>query len=135
MSTMDYKKVAAAFLITFFLAFVLANTARALYDNPRPFVVGGYEPLIPHEPDNGFPSDHALLFSAVASGVMLFNKRLSLIFWLLALAIGWIRVYAGVHHTLDIVASFGISLLSAGVAYAIIQKLWNKNQHTNTPSL
>ncbi len=135
MNKPEYKRVVLCFIIIFALAFVLSNIARALYYNPRPFVVGNFEPLIPHEPDNGFPSDHALLFSAVASGVMLFNKRLSIIFWILAVAIGWIRVYAGVHHAVDIMASFAISLISALAAYAIILKLWKKNRQTNSPSL
>ncbi|OHA92170.1 MAG: hypothetical protein A3J09_01620 [Candidatus Zambryskibacteria bacterium RIFCSPLOWO2_02_FULL_51_21] len=130
-----YRKLIYAAILTFALAFVLSNIARALYFNPRPFVVGGFEPLIPHAPDNGFPSDHALLFSAIASVAMFLDKRLSILLWILAAAVGFYRVYAGIHHVIDILASFGISILSAYVAYAIIHKLWNKNRSTDSPSL
>ena len=126
-----YRQLICAAVLTLTLAFVLSNIARALYFNPRPFVVGGFEPLIPHEPDNGFPSDHALLFGTVASIAMFVGKTFSIPLWILATAVGLYRVYAGVHHLIDILASFGISLVSAYIAYAIIQKLWN-NSPTNS---
>src|ERR1017187_827769 len=37
--------------------------------DPRPFVADGQVPLIPHEPNNGFPSHHALLAAAVVVSV------------------------------------------------------------------
>ncbi|MDP3995235.1 MAG: hypothetical protein Q8P78_01305, partial [bacterium] len=43
------------------LAYVIAFVARSFFYSPRPFVESGIAPLIPHAPDNGFPSDHTLL--------------------------------------------------------------------------
>lgn len=129
------RKIIPVAMLAFAMAFILSNIARALYDNPRPFVVGSFEPLIPHEPDNGFPSDHALLFSAIASVVMLYNRKLSIVFWILAVAISLLRVYAGVHHLVDVLASFVISIVSTLAAYAIISKLWKHKNHTSSPSL
>jgi undecaprenyl-diphosphatase len=99
------------------IALVIAKIANRLYDNPRPFVAGGFEPLIAHAPDNGFPSDHTLLAASLASVVMFFNKRLGFALWAIALAVAWGRVLTGVHHWLDVAASIVISLLAAAMVY------------------
>jgi len=93
------------------LIFIASEIAGRLYYNPQPFVVGNFEPLIPHQADNGFPSQHTLLVSAVSAIVFLFNRRLSLLLWFLTLFVGFSRVYAGVHHIIDVIASIFISII------------------------
>src|SRR3989344_88364 len=75
------------------LTYLAGLLARELYFNPRPFVVGGFEPLIPHAPDNGFPSDHILLLSALASLVLVYDKKFSITFWSIVLLVGLSRMY------------------------------------------
>ncbi len=115
-------------LISFALAFLISLLARELYFNPRPFVIGGFTPLIPHEPDNGFPSDHTILASAIASLFLFYHKKTATWLWLIAIVVALSRVYVGVHHPIDVLGSIVVALLSALVAYAIIHKLWNKNK-------
>ena len=98
------------------LAYVLALIAGHIYFDPRPFVVGHFTPLVPHAADNGFPSDHTLLASALAAIGMYWNKRLGLGLWIIAAVIAVARVYVGVHHTIDVVASMLIAL-AATVAW------------------
>jgi len=93
------------------LIFIVSEIAGRLYYNPQPFVVGNFEPLVPHQADNGFPSHHTLLVSAVSTVVFLFNRRLSLLLWFLTLFVGFSRVYAGVHHIIDVIASIFISII------------------------
>lgn len=118
-------------IASFGLAFVISLGARAIFDNPRPFVVGGFEPLINHEADNGFPSDHTLLAAAIASLIIFFNIHIGIWLWLIAGIVGLSRVYVGVHHFTDIIASGVIAALSAITVYAIIhtsKNIWrNKN--------
>ena len=52
-------------IITLPAAYIIAKLAGFLYYDPRPFIQGGFTPLIPHAADNGFPSDHALLSAAI----------------------------------------------------------------------
>lgn len=40
--------------------YLMARVASLFYFGPRPFVVGHFSPLIPHAPNNGFPSDHTV---------------------------------------------------------------------------
>lgn len=118
------KKLIIFSLIAFALSFLMAVTGREIYDNPRPFVVGEFTPLIPHSPDNGFPSDHTLLASAIASVMLFFNIHLGIWLWLVAAIVGLSRVYVGVHHFTDILGSAVMALVSALAAYAIIHQLW-----------
>ncbi|MEK7227371.1 MAG: phosphatase PAP2 family protein [Patescibacteria group bacterium] len=99
--------------ILFTLAFILSLVARALYFNPRPFVTERFMPLVPHAPDNGFPSDHVLLVAAIAKLIAFFNKRIALWLWLIVGVVALSRIYVGVHHLLDVAASIGIALLCA----------------------
>lgn len=114
--------------LSLILAFILSRIAGSLYYNPRPFVVGNFTPLIPHAPNNGFPSDHTLLFATLAAIAWYYDKRYATALSILAVGMGAFRVYAGVHHALDIAGSIAIALVSAAVAHAIIQKIWNRPQ-------
>ncbi|MBM3205141.1 hypothetical protein FJZ48_04175, partial [Candidatus Uhrbacteria bacterium] len=62
-------------IITVPTIFILSRIASRLYFHPRPFVVEGVAPLIPHAPDNGFPSDHALLSFTISAIVFTQNKK------------------------------------------------------------
>ncbi len=83
-----------------------------LYVDPRPFVVGHFIPLIPHVPDNGFPSDHTLLAAALAAIGMYWNKWLGLALWVIAIAIAIARVYVGLHHPIDVLGSIVFALIA-----------------------
>lgn len=99
------------------LMFALLILASSLYNNPRPFVVGDFTPLIPHAPDNGFPSDHTILSTAIAALIFPYARKTSIILFILALLVGAGRVLAGVHHTLDIVGSMVIAMVVAYIVY------------------
>lgn len=104
------------------LAFLIAKLGGLLYYDPRPFVVGNFTPLIPHAPDNGFPSDHALLVSAIAMIGTLWNKKWGFVLWILAILVAIGRVYVGVHHAMDIFGSFAISIVAVLMVSYILRK-------------
>src|SRR5438105_13334312 len=64
------------------LSYGIALIAGQLYYDPRPFVTGHFTPLIAHDTENGFPSDHVLLVSAVAAVLSVFNKRYAIAVWI-----------------------------------------------------
>lgn len=117
------REVLITACICLFLIFVISKAAGHFYYNPRPFVAGNFEPLIAHSPDNGFPSHHMLLVSAVSAVIFLFNRRLSLVFWVLSVSVGFSRVYCGVHHLADIWGSILISVVSAAMTYFFVKYL------------
>jgi undecaprenyl-diphosphatase len=113
------------------VSYILAKIGGALYYDARPFVVGHFIPLIPHALDNGFPSDHMLLVSAVAMIVTFYNKRIGAVLWALALLVGIARVAAGVHHVTDIVGSIVFVLIAAAVYYFTVGK--KQMEHEKNP--
>ena len=110
-------------LVSFPLSYAAAKVASMLYENPRPFVVIHVAPLVAHAADNGFPSDHALILSAFAALFMFFNKKASVVLWLIAIIVSVARVFAGVHHPIDVVGSMLIALAATSLAYIGLRKL------------
>lgn len=92
------------------------------YFDPRPFVSGHFTPLIPHEPDNGFPSDHTLLSSAVAATVTACNPALGIALWVVTLIVGVARVSSGLHHPIDVAGSILIAAAAAAVAHWALRR-------------
>lgn len=118
----ERKRFVLLSFLAFALAFVIAIIARNFFFNPRPFVVDNFKPLVPHEADNGFPSDHSLLVGAIASVVLVYKRQIGLVLAILALAVGISRVLAGVHHPIDILGSFIIAALSAWIIQVFIKR-------------
>lgn len=114
------KELALYALISLPLMFIVLKVAGRLYYNARPFVVGHFTPLLPHAPDNGFPSDHTMLSAAFATVVFTYNKKLGAVLWLLTLLVGLSRVYVGIHHYLDIAASMIIAIVIAVLVYKFL---------------
>lgn len=107
------------------LAYVTAKILSTFYYDPRPFVVGNFLPLLPHAPDNGFPSDHTLLSGAIAAVIFFFHRKLGLVLFAIAVLVGVSRVLAGIHHVVDIVGSLVIALAVTYVVFKyLLPKVW-----------
>jgi undecaprenyl-diphosphatase len=119
------SEVIVAALIAFLFMYLVAKGLSALYYDPRPFVVGQFVPLIPHAPDNGFPSDHTLFVSAIAAVIFAFERRLGTALFVIAFLVGWSRVGAGVHHLTDILGSMVIaSVVTYIVVRLVLSRVW-----------
>jgi undecaprenyl-diphosphatase len=104
------------------IAYGIALIAGRLYFDPRPFVQFHFKPLIEHDTENGFPSDHVLLVATVAAVVTVFNKRISIFLWVCTLMIAFARVYVGVHHYRDVVMSIAIASLVTFILFLFFKK-------------
>lgn len=114
------------------IMYVILKLLALLYFDPRPFVVDHFTPLISHDPDNGFPSDHALLSGAAASIVYPYSKQIGLVLWMLTLLVGASRVYTGVHHPVDVLGSMGIAIIVASLTYYLLLPKMKANRfYTN----
>jgi undecaprenyl-diphosphatase len=116
------KELIILSIVSLPIIFVVAKILSHFYIDPRPFVVGHFKPLIPHDATNGFPSDHGLISFAVASIVYLYNKKTGLLLFVLGILIGIARVYAGIHHLIDILGSFVICILVVGLIHLVVKK-------------
>jgi undecaprenyl-diphosphatase len=106
-------------LLALSLSFGFARIGSALYDDPRPFVVNHFTPLVPYAATNGFFDGYAVLAAAIVSAVLFLNRRWAIPFVVLALLIDWARMGLGVHHTIDLVFSWVFVALATLVAMVI----------------
>lgn len=109
-------KLFLSLVIAFPLTYLIAKIGSVFFESPRPFVLSGVPPLLPHAADNGFPSDHTLLSAACAALILWSGKRLGIILMGMAFFVGYARVLAGVHHLVDIIGSM---VIATGVAWIV----------------
>jgi undecaprenyl-diphosphatase len=118
-----WRELAIAAVFIGVVSYALSKAGALLIDSPRPFVVSGKPALIASATDNGFPSDHTLFLAVLAMLITLVNWRVGLVFWVLALVVGLARVYAGVHHLVDVLGSLVIVGI-AGALYLLARWIW-----------
>lgn len=109
--------------LSFPIAFLLSLIAGHLYYHTQPFVVEHIEPLIPHEADNGFPSDHTLFATVAATTLFVYRRKLGVFLGILAILIGVSRVVAKIHYPIDIIGSIMIAMAATVLAWIIIRIL------------
>ncbi len=102
--------------------YLASRAAAYFYFDPRPFVFGHFVPLNTHSPDKGFPSDHALLTSAIASVVWFYNKKISAVLWILTIVVGVSRVLAEVHHLTDVAGAILLSVVITGLIEYLLKR-------------
>jgi membrane-associated phospholipid phosphatase len=134
-SRKQWKELLGVALFIGFVAFGISLIANQIIQDPRPFVVSGLMPLIRSSSDNGFPSDHALLLGSTAAIVSVASPIIGLFGLLAALIVGIARVYAGVHHLVDVLGSLIIALVALG-AYKGLMWAWSVfRRHTQQKKL
>jgi len=114
------KRMARFAMPALALTYVAGVVGNHLYVDPRPFVVGHFTSLVPHAPDNGFPSDHTLLVSALAVIACYWNQTLGGLLVVIALLVAIARVYVGLHHPIDVIGSMAIAtIMTSAVSIAL----------------
>ena len=117
------NQLVLAVLFSGLMALIFSLIFSQLYDNPRPFVSDGSTALISHGNDNGFPSQHTVFAATSATMIFCFNRRWGVVALAAAVLVGWGRVAAHVHHTIDILAGLAIGLLAGYAGYHLAKKI------------
>jgi undecaprenyl-diphosphatase len=120
----DKVQLILNFLLVGSISFVTSRLLSNFLFLPRPFEHDGVRSLFFHAPDNGFPSDHALLSFTIALTIYTENKKLGIFSMILASLIGYARVLANIHHSVDILGSFAIVMVS----YLLVKLLKRSKQ-------
>jgi undecaprenyl-diphosphatase len=96
------------------LADVTATGLKGLFDRPRPPLrYPNQDPLVAVPDTASFPSGHAATSFAGATILAFAFPRVAPLFYVLASAVGFSRVYLGVHYPLDIVGGAVLGTLIA----------------------
>lgn len=119
--TDEKVKFLVAIILAGVIAFILSRIASKVYYDPRPFVSEHVKPLFAHAPDNGFPSDHALLTGTLTAIAYFYNRKYANMMLVPTLIIGAARVLAKVHSPLDIGGGWVFGIVGAFAAYYIVR--------------
>jgi undecaprenyl-diphosphatase len=109
--------------------FVLGLIGAALYSERRPFQTHHVHELIAHAPGQSFPSDHATAAFGLALATFAFlSRRWGAALFVVALLVGFARVYVGIHYPGDIGGGF----LAAAVGVGTITLLYQRRPRRRT---
>lgn len=113
------RRLAAAAGGSAAVALAVAQVVSRLVHRPRPFVVhpAALHLFSAHAADPGFPSDHATAAFAIATAVLLRDRRWGAVAMVLACVLAAGRVAMGVHYPTDVLAGAAL-----GAACALV--LW-----------
>ncbi|MGR6319835.1 phosphatase PAP2 family protein [Micromonospora soli] len=101
------------------LAFVVGQGVAAISPEVRPFQTHPVHQLIPHAAGPSLPSDHATAAFALAFAVGAFlSRRWGVGLAVLAVLLGFARVWTGVHYPADILAGAVIAGAAVGAVEA-----------------
>lgn len=121
------KKIILCAVIALPVTYLVAKIAGLFYYDARPFIVENFTPLLSHANDNGFPSDHTLLSSAIATVIFIFNRKVGVALIVIAFLVGMARVFAGIHHLTDIFGSIIIAIIVTYIVFEyIFPEVWEK---------
>jgi undecaprenyl-diphosphatase len=118
------REVLLAALIASVPALIIAKTLTVVTFRPRPLNEARLEFHLPHSVTSAewkqlssFPSDHAVLFFAMAAGIFIASRRAGwfALFYVSAF-ICLPRMYLGEHYTTDILAGAAIGIIPVCVA-------------------
>lgn len=95
------------------IGWVSATILKSIFSHPRPFVkfADSVKPLFLHGGMDSFPSGHATFYIALALSIYLINKKLGLIYILIALIIGLARIIVGIHFPIDILFGYILGII------------------------
>lgn len=102
-----------AVIIAFFINWLIGH----IWFHPRPFMLNIGNTYLHHAPNSSFPSDH---FTGLCTIFLIFlwrehiNNLTVLALMLTMLAVGWARIFVGVHFPFDMLGGFVVAGLSTG---------------------
>ena len=105
-----------AFMMFFALALahIISQILKPIIGRPRPFVAFPGTPLLIHTPGGySCPSGHSASSFAAATVLCIFDRRLGLAVYLLALMIAFSRIFVFVHYPSDTLVGALLGVLCA----------------------
>ena len=88
----------------------------------RPYTTHAHLLVLAHRTaDFSFPSDHAVMAGAAATGLLLVSRKLGVVAWVAALVMAFARVYIAAHYPWDVVAGLVLGAAVAGLGWLLFR--------------
>lgn len=98
------KETVIHVLFSCLLAYGLTELIKTFFPIIRPFQANGFSPLTLTIPSDGaFPSSHSAVGFAMAITILQHNKKLGVLYLIMAGFVGVARIMAHVHYPIDII--------------------------------
>ncbi len=118
------KRLGLITFATLIAAFITEILKWSVFRHPRPFAgLENVVQLIQITAFDSFPSQHATIFAALATGMFIYDRKAGVLYIVFAVLIGIARIMAGVHYPLDILTGFLIGFLVTYGCYRLLRKL------------
>ena len=124
-----YRKQGIQATVALFIQAVVVNCfIKKIVQRPRPYdVIVGFEHLGKVQMDYSFPSGHTSAAFAVAIVFLLTMPRsIGITAVIVAFAMGFSRIYIGVHYLSDVVGGALIGSVIGILVVYVYKKYWNK---------
>ncbi len=114
-----------------FIAGALAYTVRqiigVILHRPRPFInLSDMHLLVPAETSYSFPSGHVSIAFALAFVIYRHDRDWGIAFLVLALLVGFGRIFVGVHYPLDVLGGIVVGWAAAWAVAWFEKREWGK---------
>ena len=116
------KKLITKSIAALALVFAVDFIINLIWYRPRPFVGNEVNLLVNQGATASFPSRHAMMAFSMAASFYLWNKRYSIIMFVLAAFIALSRVWVGVHYLSDITAGAILGVVVALIIEYVFEK-------------
>jgi membrane-associated phospholipid phosphatase len=94
-----------------------------VFDEARPYATHPHlVVLASRTSDFSFPSDHAVMAGAVASGLLLVSRRLGLVAVAAAVLMAFSRVYIAAHYPWDVLAGLALGAAVALLGWLVLRR-------------
>ena len=99
-------------LFSCFLAYGITELIKTFFPTLRPFQLNGDLPLTITVPaDGAFPSSHAAVGFALAVTIFKHDKKVGILYLIMAGLVGVARIMAYVHYPIDIIAGAAVGVV------------------------
>ncbi|EKE04977.1 MAG: phosphoesterase PA-phosphatase related protein [uncultured bacterium] len=98
------------------VAWTISEILKYIFPSPRPFQVSDFAPLTLTVPwDGAFPSGHTALAFALSVTILKHDKKVGILYLIMAGLVGIARIMAHVHYPIDIIGGAVLGTVISGL--------------------